>query len=68
MDNKDIHTEHCCAECGTCKYGEDVAEEDGYEGEPFISCSVVSGRKQQSLEHGKTYVCGNYHCYDNHND
>jgi hypothetical protein len=61
MSNKDIHTEHCCAECGVCKYGEDVQEE--YEGDYFASCSVVSGRKNQSKPHGKTSIC-----YDKHNE
>lgn len=43
----DVHTEHCCANCG-CKYGE---EESG-------KCSVCSGRKMQSYPCGQLEVCG----------
>jgi hypothetical protein len=53
---KDIHTEHCCKECG-CKYGEDVEEESPFSDETFIGCSVVSGDLKQSYQCGKTSVC-----------
>lgn len=50
---KDVHTEHCCKQCG-CKYGE------GHPDGPFetIGCSVVSGRLEQSYECGTLEVCG----------
>lgn len=44
-EEKDVHTEHCCKNCG-CKYGED---ED---------CSVVRGTKKQSFKCGILKVCG----------
>lgn len=51
---KDVHTEHCCANCG-CKYGEDeiISPFDGTN----IGCSVVSKQKPQSFPCGKTGVC-----------
>ncbi len=49
---KDVHTRHCCKQCG-CKY-DDHKPEDG---ESFIVCSVVSGRKEQENECGKQYPC-----------
>ena len=36
MSNKDVHTEHCCAEHG-CKYGD------------IEDCTVANGRKKQSF-------------------
>jgi len=44
---KDVHTEHCCKRCG-CKYGSK-------------DCSVVSGKKRQSLK------CGDAWCWDSSN-
>lgn len=41
--NKDTHTEHCCARCG-CKYGD-------------INCSVTTGKKRQSTICGQSYAC-----------
>ena len=41
--NKDVHTEHCCYNCG-CKYGDEF-------------CSVTTGRKGQSYECGRAW-CG----------
>jgi hypothetical protein len=54
MLQKDVHTSHCCVHHG-CKYGEGVpyesiADEDPVS-EPFIICSVVSGRRIQE------YLC-----------
>lgn len=46
-DNKDVHTEHCCLNCG-CKYGEDVEIEMPFENESFIGCSVASKDKKQT--------------------
>ena len=54
--NKDVHTEHCCKNCG-CKYGEDTPEYDPYYKEEYIECSVVSGRKIQSYPCTTTSVC-----------
>lgn len=44
--NKDVHTEHCCQNCG-CKYGEK-------------DCTVVTGQKIQSFPCGKQGVCGGW--------
>lgn len=41
--NKDVHTEHCCSNCG-CKYGEET-------------CSVKGGFKTQSFECGELGIC-----------
>ena len=47
---KDVHTEHCCKNCG-CKYGEEDL------------CTVVRGIKKQSFECGTTGVCSDtYEC------
>lgn len=56
----DVHTRHCCKTCG-CKYGEDKPEESPFVGddEPFIACSVVSGRRKQEYACGKQSTC--YH-------
>jgi hypothetical protein len=56
----DVHTRHCCKDCG-CKYGEDKPEESPFVGddEPFIACSVVSGRRKQEYTCGKQSTC--YH-------
>jgi len=54
--SKDVHTEHCCVNCG-CKYGEDTPEYDPYDKEEVILCSVASGRKKQSYPVGETSVC-----------
>lgn len=44
---RDVHTSHCCVHHG-CKYGEDKLEESiTDEGESFIPCSVVGGRRIQ---------------------
>lgn len=50
MDDKekDVHTEHCCINCG-CKYGDDILDYREGNEEPFIGCSVKSGRKKQSI-------------------
>lgn len=54
-DGKDVHTEHCCKNCG-CKYGEDAPEmlEDGGQ---YIPCSVFANRLRQRLPCGQTLVC-----------
>ena len=56
MTDKDVHTEHCCENCG-CKYGEDMPEISPVDDEPIIMCSVVSGRKPQSFPCGEASVC-----------
>lgn len=56
MKEKDVHTEHCCKNCG-CKYGEDQEVESMESDEAFIPCSVVSGHRDQSYACGKTSVC-----------
>ena len=55
-EQKNVHTRHCCKQCG-CKYGEDTAEEGPFDDEPFIACSVVSGRLKQESPCGKQYTC-----------
>lgn len=62
MRFKDIHTEHCCVNCG-CKYGEDREEEDD-DGEVFVGCSVVAKLRRQSFKCGKTSVC----CLDEYDE
>jgi hypothetical protein len=54
----DVHTRHCCKKCG-CKYGEDKPEES-FDDEPFIACSVVSGRKKQENACGKQSTCDHF--------
>ena len=53
---KDVHTRHCCKQCG-CKYGDDKEEDLFEDDEPFIACSVVSGRKEQENECRKQSTC-----------
>lgn len=49
-ERKDVHTEHCCKECG-CKYGDDY-------------CPVATGSKRQSYAHNEGAFCGeNYSSY-----
>jgi hypothetical protein len=40
---KDVHTEHCCSECG-CKYNDH-------------DCTVATGKKKPSFEHKNTSIC-----------
>jgi hypothetical protein len=40
---KDVHTEHCCKDCG-CKYGDD-------------DCTVVTKTRVQSYDCGTAYTC-----------
>lgn len=40
MSKKDVHTEHCCKNCG-CKYGDDCYYDE--DGRRYSLCSVVSG-------------------------
>lgn len=42
----DVHTEHCCKNCG-CKYGDS-------------DCSVRTGRSSQSFPCGKANTCGGW--------
>jgi len=48
-DTKDVHTEHCCKNCG-CKYGDDRTG----------GCSVRSEHRKQSFKCGQTGVCGDW--------
>lgn len=56
IQEKDVHTEHCCASCG-CKYGDDSPEINMEDGGFSYGCSVFSGVKKQSYPCGKTSVC-----------
>ncbi len=42
--NTDVHTRHCCRNCG-CKYGEDDV------------CTVMCGIREQEYSCGHAYTC-----------
>lgn len=54
----DVHTRHCCKECG-CEYGEDSSVET-LDGKTFVGCTVVSGSLKQEFSCGEASVC----CHD----
>lgn len=63
--NMDVHTEHCCNNCG-CAYdgGDRIVSDDG---SSYIPCSVVAGRFRQNIACGKTSVCWESEFLDNQN-
>ena len=53
-ENHDVHTEHCCYNCG-CKYGMDLTAEEeseftGQDETGHVQCPVVSKAKRQSFQ------------------
>ena len=54
----DVHTEHCCKNCG-CKYGDDAPNHrSDY---PLdVDCTVKAGVRKQSNPCGKNGVCNGY--------